>query len=147
MGLLVILLAACSAAPGEPQPPEIAYGHDLCDMCGMLIDQPRFAAALLFEDGQAAKFDDVGDMFAYALQHSERPVRAWFAHDYHGETWLRAENAHFVTGVPIQTPMGHGIIVFEQLADAEALAADLGGDVVTFEQLRAAATPHGHAGH
>ena len=39
--------AAACAAEGDPRPPEIAYGHDMCELCGMIISDPRFAAAMI----------------------------------------------------------------------------------------------------
>ena len=47
MVLAALALAGCSPRQaGEPQPPEIVYGRDVCDRCGMIMDEPRFAAAV-----------------------------------------------------------------------------------------------------
>ena len=48
---LAVLLASCSARPGEPQPPEINFGQDTCDACGMIISEARFAAAIVLNSG------------------------------------------------------------------------------------------------
>jgi copper chaperone NosL len=144
--IILLFAAACAAAPAEPEPPAIAYGHDLCELCGMLIDDPRFAAALLFEDGQAAKFDDIADMFVYARQQPDRAVRAWFVHDYESETWLRAEGAAFVVSPTLHTPMGSGVAAFAQASDAQAFAGRLQGEVLTFDEVRSWASMHQH-GH
>ena len=50
---------------GEAQPPEIHYGEDVCDACGMLISEAKFAAASVDQDGTAHKFDDIGDLLDY----------------------------------------------------------------------------------
>jgi len=47
-----LLLGACGGRQGALQPPEIYYGQDTCARCGMLISDPRFAAALLTEEGE-----------------------------------------------------------------------------------------------
>jgi nitrous oxide reductase accessory protein NosL len=58
---LLIALAACTSGSGEAQPPEIHYGEEICDACGMLISD----ASLQGKDG-AHKFDDIGDLVDYA---------------------------------------------------------------------------------
>ena len=48
-----LVLSACSPKSAEPQPPEIAYGQDTCDACGMIISDAKFAAATLLTSGEA----------------------------------------------------------------------------------------------
>ncbi len=141
-----LLLAGCGGrAPAEPQPPDIAYGQDMCDACGMLIDAPKFAAATALADGTARKFDDMGEMFAYHREHPDEQVRAWFVHDYDTEAWVRAEGAHFVHSENIQTPMGSGVVAFESESAAKAFADPLAAEVLSFDVARteAAAMRHG----
>jgi copper chaperone NosL len=141
-------LAGCGRAPnGEPQPPDILYGQDLCDACGMLIDQPQFAAATVTLDGAAYKFDGVGDMVAFHAEHPQAQVRAWFVHDYNSDAWLRAETAFFVHSDAIIGPMGHGIAAFASEAEAQRLAADLSAVVTSFDGLRAELVAESHTAH
>lgn len=133
---LCIVLAACSAGPGEVQPPEIHYGEDVCDACGMLISDAKFAAATAEEDGAAHQFDDIGDLVSYYAKHADAKVKAYFVHDYPSEKWLRAENAYFVQSDQIQTPMAHGIAAYADRAAAEAAAQKYGVKVMTFGELR-----------
>jgi len=136
--LATLILAAC-APDGDESPPEIVYGQNTCDACGMIIDEPRFASALLLENGETRKFDDVGDMFVYAAAHADQPVRAWFVHDRDSEKWVRGEKAFYVFSASIASPMGHGIAAFGERAAAEAFAADVDGQVFDFEAARAEA--------
>lgn len=133
---LFILLAACSAPTGEPQPPEIHYGEDVCDACGMLISDAKFAAASVEDDGAARKFDDIGDLLAYTAGPAQAKVKASFVHDYPSEKWLRAEAAFFIVSPQIQTPMAHGIAAYADRAAAEAAAQQYGVKVMTFDELR-----------
>lgn len=133
---LLMALAACSSDSGEAQPPEIHYGEDVCDACGMLISEAKFAAASVDQDGTAHKFDDIGDLVAYYTQHANATVKAYFVHDYPSEKWLRAENAYFVQSPQIQTPMAHGIAAYADRAAAEAAAQKYGVPVVKFGELR-----------
>jgi copper chaperone NosL len=133
---LFILLAACSAGSGEPQPPDIHYGEDVCDACGMLISDAKFAAASVDQDGTAHKFDDIGDLVDYYTQHDKAKVKAYFVHDYPSEKWLRAEQAFFVVSPKIQTPMAHGVAAYADRVAAEAAAQKYGVKVMKFDELR-----------
>ena len=136
--LLAIGLASCAPQDAEPQPPDIAYGQELCDECGMIIDEPRFAAASLTTDGVMSQFDDIGDMLAF---HAGRPnvqVRAWFVHDYDTQEWMRGETAFYVRSPQIVSPMGHGIAALKDRNAAEAFAGEMGASVLTFDELLAA---------
>ena len=109
---LLALTAAACAVGGDPKPPDIAYGRDTCEMCGMIISEARFAAAVLLEDGRALKFDDTGEMFAYHHKHPDLKVRAWFVHDYRTEEWTRGEPAFYVISQDVRSPMGTGVAAF-----------------------------------
>ena len=134
--LLASAAAGCGPSPGAPAPPEIAYGLDVCEACGMIVSDARFAAATALEDGSALKFDDIGDMMRY---HASRPnlrVQAWFVHDHPSEAWLEAQNAAFALSPGIASPMGHGLAAFADPAAAADYATDIGGEVLTFNELR-----------
>lgn len=136
-----LLLVTCSPATdnGEPQPPEIAYGQDMCDACGMIIDAPKFAAATVLKNGEARKFDDIGDMLAFHMDHPDQQVQARFVHDYNTGKWIRAEKAFYVVSPSIASPMGHGFAAFGDKAAAAEFARRLGVDVLDFDQARLAA--------
>ncbi len=133
--LIALLVSACAPKSTEPQPPEILYGQDVCDGCGMIISEARFAAATILLDGKALKFDDIGDMLVYHMDHPEAQVKAWFVHDYKSEAWIRGETAFFVED-DIKTPMGGGIVAFEDQAAAEAFGAEIKGKLFRFDELR-----------
>jgi nitrous oxide reductase accessory protein NosL len=141
------LLSACAPQPGEPLPPAIAYGQDLCEACGMLIDQPQMAAATLDLDGQPHKFDEIGDMVQYHAEHPTVQVLAWFVHDYDNEAWIRAETAFFVYAADLSTPMGHGLAAFGTHAAALPFAEQWQVPVLSFEEARAAMHAMDHASH
>lgn len=147
-GLLASLfLAGCAPRAGTLQPPAIAYGQDLCEACGMLIDQPQLAAATLDTNGQAHKFDEIGDMVLFHAEHPTLQVQAWFVHDYNTEGWLRAETAFFVYSPDLFTPMGHGLAAFESEASARVFAEQRHTAVLSFDEARAVLAAMDHAGH
>ncbi len=133
--IILLFLAACSGkANAGPTPPTIHYGEDVCEFCGMIISEERFAAAYLTADGHSHMFDDIGDMVQTHLQMQE-DVTAFFVHDHDSRDWIRAETAHFVLSDNLPTPMLSGLAAFRSVEKANAMAAGWGGNVLTFEQL------------
>jgi copper chaperone NosL len=134
---LTLLQAACGRAPDLNAPPEIVYGEDVCAECGMIISDPRFAAAYVTSVGDARLFDDIGDMLVYDQRMGET-VHAYWVHDLHTEAWARAETATFVTQSNLNTPMGWGIIAFATAEDARRYVQASGGTMATLAQLQTA---------
>lgn len=131
---LVLLMAACQSGASIDEPPEIIYGEDVCDRCHMIISDARYAAAYVTETGEVRRFDDVGDMLMYHLDNEE-DVHLFWVHDFESETWLKADDAHFVQSDDLETPMGHGIAACSSREEAQALAAENDGEIFTFTQL------------
>jgi copper chaperone NosL len=134
--LSLAVLSACTPQPSEPSPPEIIYGQDVCDACGMIISQARFAAAAALENGETLKFDDIGDMLHYQASHPDLEVAAWFVHDHPSETWLPAAEASYVVSPAIASPMGHALAAFADPAEAASFAVEVEGQVLTWEETR-----------
>lgn len=132
------LLAACAPQSGEPQPPNIAYGRDVCDACNMIISEARFAAATVLVDGKTLKFDDAGEMFAYHAKNTHLQVRAWFVHDYNSQKWINGQSAFYVVAKDIKSPMGTGVAAFADQAAAETFGARYNVKPITFDEMRAA---------
>lgn len=136
LGLLCVssVLMGCRSATDVDTPPDIRYGEDVCDQCRMIISDKRFAAAYVTSQGETRRFDDIGDLVLYHRTHAEE-VAVFWVHDYDSRAWLRAEQALFVTGPAIHTPMGHGIVAFDDQQRAAAMAAAHQSDVLTFAEL------------
>lgn len=137
---LILLLSACGGASVDPNtPPEIVYGEDVCDQCGMIISDERFAAALVVEkaanDFEYLLFDDAGEMFAFvAADKGQTKIASWYVHDYNSREWLDAQVAWFVLAESLQTPMGFGVAACAHEPEAQSLAQEWGGEVLTFAQ-------------
>jgi copper chaperone NosL len=127
--------AACGNS-GALQPPEMYYGHDVCEECSMIISDAKYAAATIDLKGNAHKFDDIGGMLIYHMDHPEAQVRAWFVHDYNTGAWLRGETAFYVRAALADAPMGDGIAAFAERTAAENFAARMHGRVFAFDELR-----------
>jgi len=135
VGLFLLVLAACGPAPDLDTPPEILYGQDPCDQCGMIINEPRFAASYVTTSGDVHRFDDIGEMLAYDQEHQDN-VHIYWAHDYNTEAWLNAANASIVHSPELASPMAWNLAAFADQADAEQFAAENEGIVTTFTALQ-----------
>lgn len=131
VGFLVV--TACSGKIDLDKPPDIAYGVDPCDRCLMIINEARFAAAYITSSGETRRFDDIGGMLAY-IDEFEDDIAVYWVHDFETEVWLKAEDAYYVDSEQ-QTPMGFGIVAFNDWQTAENWSDEYGGTVLTFEAI------------
>lgn len=137
-------LAGCSDVDAS-LPPDVTYGVSVCADCGMIISDERYATALVIEDErgrpEALLFDDAGDQIIYERENKTGKVLARWVHDQQTNAWLPAESAWYIRAKSLPTPMASGIAAFAQKADAERMASELGGVVLTFEELWFAPAP------
>ena len=141
--LLMLILAACGGPTVTPDtPPEILYGEDICDQCGMIISDERFAAGVVIETAPSEFehriFDDIGGMIEFVAENSDLTIATNYVHDYNSKEWLDAQDAYFIKSDEMVTPMGFGLAACAQKVEAEALAREWHGDVLTFAELQAA---------
>lgn len=141
------LLAACGSQIDPSQPPEIFYGEDVCNECGMIISDPRFAAAYYTIEGDSKHFDDIGGMAVHHAEHQEQIAQFW-VHDFDSEEWLKADQAFFVMSDQIHSPMDFGIIAFSDESRAKEYASTNNAMVMSFEAVldsyTAGSTSHDH---
>jgi len=141
-----LVLAACQQGEVELKPPEITYGQDVCDRCGMIIGEPRYASATQLSNGDYLKFDDAGEMFAYHAANPDVEVLAWWVHDYPSEVWISAEIAFYVKSDTLSTPMGTGIACFADESAARQFAAEQNGNVYSFSEIQKVPTGNSMGG-
>jgi copper chaperone NosL len=134
--VLMLGLMACGGGTSLDEPPEILYGQDVCDECNMIINEPKHAAAYVTAEGEARRFDDIGDMLAYN-QRNQEDVHQFWVHDYNTEAWVKADEAFFVVSSGQPTPMGWGILAFADQASADAFIAGGTGLIATWADLLA----------
>lgn len=109
LALLAVLLTGCW---GEPKtgPVEIRFGRDTCDVCRMIISDPRFAAQV--RGGlkhRAHKFDDIGELVLWLDKQSwkdDAKTEIWVMDAKTGKTWLNAATAYYIK--QRHTPMDYG---------------------------------------
>jgi copper chaperone NosL len=135
-----VILAGCGGEQANTaEPPEISYGRDTCDSCGMIISDERFASALVGRDGVVLLYDDLGEMLEAVAAEGLGDRRAW-AHDWNSAEWTDATTASFVRGAPETTPMGTGFVAFAERENAKQFAAEDGAETLTWDEATIAGT-------
>ena len=135
---LFLVLTACG---GEPQPVPIVYDEDACSHCRMAVSQPAFAAELVTPGGQVELFDDLGCLAAWLREHPPPAGSGLFVADYESHDWFAAPDATYLVSPELPTPMGSGLAAFHDRSAAETLAAQLGGRLLTWEEVLTEAAP------
>ncbi len=119
--------------------PEIIYGQERCDNCGMIISEKKFSAiAYAINEGRWVKFDDIGGLFIYMVKNGGREAfKDIYVFDFISGEQIKATEAYFVRGdsEKIWTPMSSGIIAFKSLDDARKYAEQFDAEVFTFDEL------------
>jgi copper chaperone NosL len=123
-------LAGCGKPKFEPV--EIA-AEDMCAFCKMAISEKQYAAEFLNRDSDAFKFDDIGCMANYVAE-KKVPVAAFYVVDFDSKRWLKAEGASLIVSPNFHTPMGGGMVAFEDRSRAEAAAAANQGRLISFAE-------------
>ncbi len=134
--LLALTLGACGTTAANG-PPEIDYGRDICEQCGMSIDDERFAAGYRLSDGTERIFDDVGGLLVFGKDSAELDDAEVWVHDYASEMWVRSEDAYFVQTNEVTSPMGFSILCFSDEDRAASFAVKAGDDVLTWDSVLA----------
>jgi copper chaperone NosL len=139
---VLLLLAACAPAPRP-----IAYGAEACEQCRMTVSEPGFAARALLETGKAHAFDSVECLAAWVGAGAPARLHSLWVQDFaESDRWLRAEEAAFVRGGEVRSPMGGGITAHASADAAREHAAAHGGEVLAWGAvLLGAAAGGGHA--
>jgi hypothetical protein len=105
---LLIGLAGCFEDK-KTGPVDLKLGRDVCTHCGMIIDDPRFAAELRGgADRRLYKFDDLGDAILWLAKQSwaNDPATEIWVGDLETGQWIDGRQALYVRVKA--SPMGHG---------------------------------------
>lgn len=133
--LFMILPVSCTQKGTTVQPPKIRYGEDMCDECKMIINEMYYAAGIVTANN-SYRFDDIGCMFIFMSKHSDlKPLKYW-VHDYQTGTWIDAKKAFFVYTPEVKTPMGYGLLAFQDSLKTMEYTSVKGAKLLTFDELK-----------
>lgn len=136
--VLAFALAASLAGCGGARPEPIALNQDGCDYCRMVITDPKFGGEAVTSTGRVNKFDSIECLVGWARAAKAGTVRALYVIDLaHPGNFVPAEQAGYLRGSFVKSPMGKEISAFASPAAAEQMRAILGGRVVTWAEVLA----------
>ncbi len=122
------------------KPPVVRYGEDECAVCRMIVNDDRYAAALITLDQrgryESLVFDDIGCIFEYEAANPDALILARYVRHQSGSEWLDASEAEFVHSRDIHTPMAFGLAALASLDEARAVQGEAGGDLITLGEAR-----------
>jgi copper chaperone NosL len=119
---LLILVFSCGDT-SEYGPSEIYYGEDICERCKMIISEKEFASQYKISDKKNVKFDDIGCMIHFMDEEKPEHIESIYVMDYDSGEWIDAESGYFVWTETVNTPMGYGILSFNDKKIAQEVAA------------------------
>lgn len=125
--LITVWAGACASRAFSP--PEMTIDRSACTQCGMLISEPKHAAAIRLSNGSDLLFDDIGCLVTHEQKQPSDLVQYWF-HDATEGQWIAEGAPVFVKASSLRTPMGGGIVAFRDRDAAERFAAAHAGRVV-----------------
>lgn len=109
-----IVLLSCTQSGPKP----IAKG-DACDNCRMKIEDLGYTAEILTPKGKAYKFDDISCMTMFANSNADKVEKGkTYVADYPTGKLIPFENATFIKGGSIQSPMGGNTQAYANKAEA-----------------------------
>lgn len=128
--LLWLSLMACSSGPRE-----IQYGSDTCAHCVMTITDPRFAAQLITEKGKVHLFDSVECLAAFKDDSPSAQPRRYVSDFEQPGHFMPLEQAQILKSERLRSPMGLHLAAFSASKDPVELAAQYGGNILTWENV------------
>jgi len=131
--LALFIIAGCSKE--EVKPVAINEDTDKCEICHMAVKDNEFATEIILENGKSMVFDDIGCMYKWMKENSDKKVAHSFVKDYDSKEWIEAESASYVYDKPIKTPMAYNVISFTDKKGAQTFIDQHGGSLLTYEKL------------
>lgn len=128
---LLLLVVACTV---EPKP--IEFGTDPCDECKMTIVDQRFAAEAVTTKGKVYKFDAIECLIAFLKDKQESEFKFLLVSDFLGKNLIPAQSAYFVVSAAISSPMGGGILAYQNQQDAINFQKDYMAEVLTWSEFK-----------
>lgn len=118
------------------EPEAINPDTDVCDVCAMAVADDQYATQIVLTNDRSLKFDDIGCLYGWIEENGEDEIGAKYVRDFHSEEWIVIDDATYVFGEEIETPMAYGVISFKDAAEAEAYIEEHGhGEILSASDL------------
>lgn len=136
----IAVVAALWMTPGcTPESEPIQYGKDNCHFCKMGMADTKFGAEIVTKKGKVYKFDDINCMLNY-LKTGDLPatdIALQLVTDFsQPETLIPAENAFFLYGPGVHSPMNSQVAAFKNQDSSQKANQELNAEPLTWPQIR-----------
>jgi copper chaperone NosL len=133
------LCAALAAGCGRAGPGPIDWGVDACHHCKMALIQKGFAAQRLNAKGKVFRFDSIECLLADLAERPGVPEERYYVSDLSRPEadLLPAEDAAYLRGSRISSPMGGSLAGFASSDSARHYREQAGGNLLTWGELLA----------
>lgn len=128
---LMLLLVSC-----KPEPQAIDYGFDSCTHCKMTISDQRYGAELVTQKGKIYKFDAIECLVDYQKNSQEQYVFQLVTDFARPGEFVNAQTAWYLRSEAMPSPMGMNLNAFENREQAEQTAAEKGGELLSWEEVK-----------
>lgn len=131
LSCVLFIIHACNTNKPEP----ITLNVDNCAFCKMTVADLRFGVELITDKGRVYKFDDFKCMMAYKKENAiERAT--YYVTDYSTpENMVKAEEAIYVTGAMVQSPMNGNVAAFSKQQEAAEFATTKEAVITNWDEL------------
>jgi nitrous oxidase accessory protein len=133
-------------------PRDLVVGEDPCEFCRMTITDARFGGQVVTAHGTIRTFDSIECLASFVAESSNpAELRDVYVADYFTRTMVRADEAVFLRGGALRSPMGRDLAAVAP-ASREKLAA-MGGELLRWSAVLAGARitaplpAHAHVSH
>lgn len=130
------LAAAATSGCAKTGPRALVAGTDECAQCRMMITDARFGAEVVSTTGKVETFDAVECLTGYVAAAPAGSVQAVYVSDFeHPGTLIPADDAVYVVGATINSPMGRSLLALPKGTAPEKAIAKYGGTVSDWSSL------------
>ncbi len=134
LSYILILLLSISCTTKEADP--IKLNSDGCDFCKMKIADGKFGAELITIKGRIYKFDDMHCMINYHKENLTTNIQSFYIHDFNqNNVLIPAENAFYVKGGEISSPMRGNIIAVKTEEEAKKIALKYNANPISWSEI------------
>jgi copper chaperone NosL len=139
---ILVLLSCCVDGAGEGMDccDELGGGDVgyICENCGTSItyEMMKFSSFAVLENKSKADFCCFCCMLNHTAQKgNQSPISKAYVADYEALEWVAAQEAFYVKGSDISTPMDCGVVAFGDHENALRFKEEHGGEIVSFQEL------------
>ena len=130
--LILFLSISCTTKEADP----IKLNSDGCDFCKMKIADGKFGAELITIKGRIYKFDDIHCMINYHKENLTTNIQSFYIHDFNqNNVLIPAENAFYVKGGEISSPMRGNIIAVKTEEEAKKIALKYNANPISWSEI------------